>query len=677
MTLIDEIDKLTASAKLIIRDDISGFQIISPVVTKLLKLTSNVNSSIDELSLIMETEPSLSISVLRLANSSFYNLSHKITSIKHAVILLGFSSIRQFAISQLIYKTTIKPENRQAFKPLFYWQHSLFVATLSKIIAKKINHPEPDLLYAAGLLHDIGKLILENHGRLRYSDFLHSFEKSDNPSLENEHIFFGINHAELGAVLCHQYQLPESITNIILYHHCFESLNVDIQQQQNIAIITYANFIAWLQKTGSVERSNYPILAVEVLNIISAFNLDIGSILSQVDEEMNNISKFYNIKFPNVNKIRSNLVETFSHSSLLTNTREIIATPVALNTTTNRYINSLMVPHHSLDPDILIPHTLEAISQYYNFDRLILLNINPKHRSLIASYCWPDNIILKNDKRFEILISSLSGGLLSSLRKKQPMLITDANTADKHILQKLQVDSFFSLPILSYNRLIYVLYIDNAISGKELDVKMLPHLDNITTELGIALFNARQYSLEKKKAQLDPLTKLNNRGMINSYLKNIFDGSKAQLNRLAIGFIDIDYFKNFNDIYGHKAGDDVLNIVADIMRSLTRPGDFIGRYGGEEFLFVLSDTDETSVRAFAERLRFEVEKKGKMLRNRFAKQSLTVSIGIALYHSTYNSYLKMIDAADQAMYQSKENGRNKVMLTNDILSSELISFANL
>jgi len=169
----------------------------------------------------METEPSLSIEVLRLANSSFYNLSHKITSIKHAVTLLGFSSIRQLAISQLIYKKTIKYDNRQEFKPLFYWQHSLLVATLSKTIAKKINHPDPDLLYAAGLLHDIGKLILENYGRLHYSDFLRSFEKSDNPSLENEHIFFGINHAELGAIFCHQCQLPESITNIILNHHSF------------------------------------------------------------------------------------------------------------------------------------------------------------------------------------------------------------------------------------------------------------------------------------------------------------------------------------------------------------------------------------------------------------------------------------------------------------------------
>lgn len=669
-TLTDQLDLLSESVSLILKDEIANLQIISPVATKLLNLTSDTSASMAELSRVMKTEPSLSLEVLRLVNSSYYNLPKKISSIKHAVTFLGFSSIHQLAVNQLFYKKMIKIHSRQKFDQIYYWQHSLFVATLSKTIAREIHHPEPELLYTAGLLHDIGKLILENHGRLSYSEFLLSFENSDNSSLENEQCFFGIDHAAAGAVFCHHYQLPESVTSIVLNHHCFETRDHKPQQQQNTAIVAYANFVAWLQKTGSVRGRHYPVLHSEVLNIINNLELDIESILEKVDTEIRNISKFYNIQFPSLNRLRSNMIETFSHSDVMSAT-EIENTTKSNNPTTlssdinSLYINSLMVPHHSLDPAILIPQTLEAIHNFYHFDRLILLDINPQQRSLVASCWWPDKVLSEHDKRFEIMISSLSGGLLSSLRNKQPLLITDRSEADKQLLQRLQVNSFFSLPILNNNRLISVLYIDNAMSGKDLDEKMLPGLNNIVTELGFALLNARQFAQEKKKTQIDSLTRLNNRGMINQFLNSIFKKSRHELKRLAIGFIDIDHFKLFNDHYGHHAGDDVLKIVSDIMKNLTRPGDFIGRYGGEEFLFVLTDTDENGVRIFAERIRYEIEKKGKMLNKRFPRQSLTASIGVALYQPQYKTYYAMIDAADKAMYQSKEHGRNKVTLLSD------------
>ena len=189
---------------------------------------------------------------------------------------------------------------------------------------------------------------------------------------------------------------------------------------------------------------------------------------------------------------------------------------------------------------------------------------------------------------------------------------------------------------------------------------MLPVLRNVATELGIALVNASQFEQEKKKAQIDPLTGLNNKGTINQRLTVLFNENKKQLKYLAIGFIDIDHFKRFNDNYGHQAGDDVLKIVADILKSLTRPNDFVARYGGEEFLFILYDTNENGVRGFSERIRLEIEKKGQLLKNRFPKQSLTASIGVVMYQQKYSDYFAMIDAADEAMYQSKSDGRNRV-----------------
>ena len=118
----------------------------------------------------------------------------------------------------------------------------------------------------------------------------------------------------------------------------------------------------------------------------------------------------------------------------------------------------------------------------------------------------------------------------------------------------------------------------------------------------------------------------------------------------------------FNDVCGHQAGDDVLKIVADILRNLTRPGDLIGRYGGEEFLFVLRNTDKAGAQGYAERIRQEIERRGKILSDRFHGHALTVSVGLVMYAPRYSGYPDIIEAADQAMYRAKHEGRNRVIM---------------
>ncbi|MFZ2406922.1 MAG: GGDEF domain-containing protein, partial [Methylobacter sp.] len=150
--------------------------------------------------------------------------------------------------------------------------------------------------------------------------------------------------------------------------------------------------------------------------------------------------------------------------------------------------------------------------------------------------------------------------------------------------------------------------------------------------------------------------------MVNHFLTDIFQEDESKLANIAIGFVDIDKFKLFNDTCGHQAGDNALKIVADILRSLTRPGDFIGRYGGEEFLFILRNTDESGASGYAERIRSEIERRGKILSQRFNGHLLTVSIGVSMYSRRYTHYTEMIEAADQAMYRAKNEGRNRVVM---------------
>ncbi|PID43858.1 MAG: diguanylate cyclase [Proteobacteria bacterium] len=660
---------LLLAAHKALKPEFSGLQVIPAVAIKLLKLTNDENASFDELSRVIETEPSLSVEVLRLVNSAYYGLPGKVNSIKRAVTLAGFSMVRQVALNLMFFKKLKSGSRGRRFNQMSFWQHSLFVASMSKIIATAIHHPEPDRVYSAGLLHDVGKVLLETFGKASYSDFLQSFEKSENSLLENETCFFGINHAQLGAAFCHEYGLPDSITLVALNHHnalfhhnaLSEREGFDPDILKDTAIVSFSDFIASIQGLSSTGKNYCGVPPPGLLDFIRTLSLNLESILDKVDDEVRGLSAFYNLPFPGLSTLRANIV----HSVLclgqpLPQDMGLKPTPVpGLGT-------ALTAPHHSLDPDDFIPWTLEAIQHDFNVDRLFMLCIDPEIRSLVAKYQWPENRVApgKNSSKgkIELKISSLSGNMLSCLRRREAVHIGRESLLDRSLLDVLSVEEFFAIPVLTHNRLFAVLYIDNAFTGNRLDVNLLPELNKVAVELGVALVNARQYEQEKKKARFDPLTGLNNRSMITRFLTYLFGDAGVKLDRLAIGFVDIDHFKQFNDLYGHQSGDDVLRIVADCMKSLTRPGDFLGRFGGEEFLFVLLHTDKQGAIRYAERIRREIAEKGRLLQHRFPDLQLTASIGVALYDDSYDEYRKMIEVADEAMYQAKNNGRNQVVV---------------
>jgi two-component system, cell cycle response regulator len=654
-------DKATIkkAAQSILKDEIKHLDLVPSVAIKLLKLTNDDNASIENLSLIIETEPVLAAKILKQVNSAAYALPNTITSINRAVNMLGFSAVRQIAINLMLYNKLIQQHSKPAFDLLFFWQHCLYVASLSRRIAVALEHPDPDLIYTGGLLHDIGKIALETYGRLTYSDFICSMDRSEHSSIEKERRFFGITHAEIGHIFCLEWQLPTPIMAIVTCHHDQPAESSSfVHYKSEIAIVSFANYIAWIQGIGSATHDSHTALQSAVLAAIDIDRLDLEALLQQVDQDMKATQEFYAIQLPGLTTLRAALVKATISLSQITADKSF--TPV--DTSGKKLSSCLTVPHHSLNPDDFIPRTMEAIQQEFSFDRSIMFTIDPKRRHLIASYWSPESILQAELQPFEIDISSISGLLLQCLRETKAVIINTRLEPGNPIIQRLKTTEFVAVPVSHHNRLIGVLYVDNSVSKEPMHEQLLPEIMPIAYELGIAMFNAKQYAEQKKHAQLDHLTQLFNKRMVNNFLTDIFQGDESKLENIAIGFVDIDKFKLFNDTCGHQAGDDALKIVADILRSLTRPGDFIGRYGGEEFLFVLRNTDQKGAYGYAERIRSEIERRGKIMSRRFHGLQLTVSIGVSMYSTNYIHYKDMIEVADQAMYRAKNEGRNRIVL---------------
>lgn len=187
-----------------------------------------------------------------------------------------------------------------------------------------------------------------------------------------------------------------------------------------------------------------------------------------------------------------------------------------------------------------------------------------------------------------------------------------------------------------------------------------------TIDSFLALFapvvnNMRLIEMNKKLALVDPLTGLYNRRYLEAFMEKQLAISERNKQPLSLTMIDIDDFKLFNDTYGHEAGDTAMKAISEAIIKNIRSSDIGVRYGGEEFIIVLPNTDKTGAFDVAERIRNVIETTPLKI-GHDKKVFLTASFGIATYGIDANNLTSLIAAADNALYNAKKTGKNKVCL---------------
>jgi len=162
-------------------------------------------------------------------------------------------------------------------------------------------------------------------------------------------------------------------------------------------------------------------------------------------------------------------------------------------------------------------------------------------------------------------------------------------------------------------------------------------------------------------AVTDPLTSLHNRRYMENHLAQLLNQAQRKGGELSLLIVDIDYFKAINDTYGHDAGDDVLRNFSERLRKNVRGIDLVCRYGGEEFVVVMPDTDLSLAFGIAERLRTRIACDAFPIHDGKRAINVTISIGISTLDSDADTPETLIKRADQALYTAKRDGRNRVV----------------
>ena len=168
-------------------------------------------------------------------------------------------------------------------------------------------------------------------------------------------------------------------------------------------------------------------------------------------------------------------------------------------------------------------------------------------------------------------------------------------------------------------------------------------------------------------ANIDELTGLGNRRLVNKVLQEEINRARRTGARLSLILLDVDYFKDYNDNYGHPAGDLVLKRLADLMeRATSRAGEVVGRYGGEEFILVLPGAGDEAARRTAERLRELVMAEKMPHKHSQVANIITISQGVVTFTPDADeSPSELIKRADTALYRAKHQGRNAIVLASD------------
>lgn len=166
-------------------------------------------------------------------------------------------------------------------------------------------------------------------------------------------------------------------------------------------------------------------------------------------------------------------------------------------------------------------------------------------------------------------------------------------------------------------------------------------------------------------ASYDSLTGLLNKREFELRLHDEVRRAKRARHPFVLLLVDLDYFKQVNDTYGHPAGDHTLRVLASLLKKQVREADYVGRYGGEEFGIILTDTSESDARDTAERIRQLVEEKAFAISDS-ATINITLSVGLACYPDDAANAEMLVACADEALYKAKDSGRNRVISFSDI-----------
>lgn len=220
--------------------NISDLPAIPVVASKVISMLNDVDAEPAEIADVILSDQVLAARVIRIVNSPLFRSNSEITSVKRALLHLGFKSVREMIMTSCFIESFNKKENRSAKDIQKLWMHSFSVGVMSRRIASQIGYQDADKAYLVGIVHDIGKVCLDFYCNKEYVVMLADIGHDESGIYKAEHSLFGTTHCEIGLCLAQSWNFPLSYCEVISHHHNLETETAD---PLLLAIVSLADFL--------------------------------------------------------------------------------------------------------------------------------------------------------------------------------------------------------------------------------------------------------------------------------------------------------------------------------------------------------------------------------------------------------------------------------------------------
>ena len=277
MERTDEQEHMKRSEMRRLVQKVTSLPTLPGIVTRITAMLDNPNTTAGEVGKEIAKDQVLSAKVLKLVNSGFYGFSQPISTIPHAMVLLGFNVVKTLVLS-----TSVLDMMSQSFEGL--WLHSLTCARTCGIIARYLDMDEPEEISVTGLLHDLGKVVLEAHMKEEFDRVVEIVENRNNLFYEAEKVVLdGVTHAYIGGWLLERWQLPSQLVEPIMHHHTFHPSRIHAAKT---AVVHLADILIRAEGFGSGGDRRIPVLSWDAMDVLNLSTDDLQEIMDAMVDEM-------------------------------------------------------------------------------------------------------------------------------------------------------------------------------------------------------------------------------------------------------------------------------------------------------------------------------------------------------------------------------------------------------
>ncbi|MFA7495960.1 MAG: diguanylate cyclase [Acidithiobacillus sp.] len=588
----------------------------------LMELLQQDDAGMDDAIKLMKLDPILTAKIIKLANSALYRGSRPAIALEDAVMRIGLQVVVRLTLGLTL--ASQKPPLTSHFDLQRFWSTSVLRAVAMQALAQQLGGWPASDIFILGLLSEIGALLMACTAP-------EAWEASENEKasvqsqLEQESRTFGFNRRQLSAALMRQWRLPEFMVIAVEAQHVPTKL--DDQEDGNSRLRILATILEAGRSISEWALTRVSTRSIETLQAEAKdwwlntphFEQTIYDILA----EWANMAEIFELPIP------PNALEN-------------------LDTLRNALLNIRVHPDQSETAPLLLVDDMAS-------DRALLQRaLEPAGYPIIQAGNADEafTLIYKQSPRIIILdwiMPGISGlELCRKLRRefgpRLYLLILTAHYDQNHAVEALEAraNDYLSKPV-SRNILLAKLAVAQQM------VAFITSLENNCEQL------IHQNNSLQSLAMKDALTELANRRGADEFLKNNWQHARRYEITLSCIMLDIDHFKQVNDLYGHDKGDQVLQALGKLLLETSRIGDLTARTGGEEFLVICPQCGLNDALILAERLR----ESAAHLHGDFP--SITISAGVAEIQPDMESAEALLRTTDQALLQAKRQGRNQVV----------------